>query len=272
VNLTVEEIGAFLATPPPREIPKGIREQAFKGSATRFLILFGLIFLLVGGFASWMLKIWRIPCDMALDLGETRSAEATILSSVSTNVSVGGSSGSSGTPIYEVRFRFIPEDGEEISGVNYTTGSRYRRGNRTEAIYLEGYPAICRLSDASYSMTGYPGLAILLFPLAGGGLAFFSWRKRRRRLRLLRDGRFTTGSVRKTETTGMQINNKRVHRIHVHYKAGGEERDTHYTGFGEDAKYADAKLEAGEPIGLLYDPDAPERVLAADSLIERESY
>ncbi|MHC4885815.1 MAG: DUF3592 domain-containing protein [Planctomycetota bacterium] len=265
--ITIESLGEFLAQNPPRSVPEEIRKRICSGFLGRGSLLFGFAF---GGFALPFLYFffpWGWHIDLRLALSETQKTTAKIVGNDRTRMNIGGSRGRSGTPVYEVSFTFSPTGGEPIRSVGYTTGDRFTVGRWTNVEYAKGNPQVCRLQNARTSMVGAFGLFVLIFPLVGFGMVYFVYRGRRRKMELLQLGAFASGRVVDVVRTNVQVNNQYRHKVNVAFEVDGMEQSSTYNAYGADVKLAEGKRDSGEPVGVLYDPKDPSRVLLADALL-----
>jgi len=205
---------------------------------------------------------WHFTDSLALDLGAPTIADGRVTHTQKIAMT------ENDVRIYSYTFSFAPEGGERISGVSYTRGKRFRRGQRVKVEYLKGRPQVCRIKGARVDPFGYATGFVVIFPLAGSLIGFFSWRARRRKIRLLSYGAFALGTIENVRGTDVYINNRQRFKITVAFDADGVAREITYNAYGHEVALAEEKMENGEKVGLLYDPLNPRHALVANTLIE----
>lgn len=260
---TLEELGVFLKSRPPRRVPWNMGRK--KGwwllyALGTFILLFSIPFMV-------LFFPWHVADELALDFGTPAAAKGKVARVQKTNVTVGGGKHSRGTPVYAIHFGFETGRGKAMSGVSYRTGRSNHEGEVVDVEYLSDDPRVCRIKGCRLSTTGYLGLLVALFPLAGLGVILGMWVSRRRRVALLRDGLFTMGAVEAVEETAIIVNNERRFKVTVSYDTDSGQLATTFNAYGEDARLAQRRMEASEEMGLLYDPGRPQRVLVAGTLL-----
>ena len=121
-----------------------------------------------------------------------------------------------------------------------------------------------------------PKMAIAgLFACIGPIFFVVTWFKRRRIVKLLRQGVFTEGVVQSVDDNFSEavdeLRNLAAGKfpvnVTVSFHADGEERVHTYQAIGPELEMARKKAKNGEPVGLLYDPDKPYKCIRTRSLI-----
>lgn len=111
-------------------------------------------------------------------------------------------------------------------------------------------------------------LFLILFPVLGGGILFFTTRYRSRKLRTLRDGALVEGLISEVHRTNVQINGRMRWLAFVKYQHQG----TDYTACQNiyDPAVAPARRFASDkhPVRILVDPADPEHILCMDLLTD----
>lgn len=105
-----------------------------------------------------------------------------------------------------------------------------------------------------------------IFPLVGGGIAFFTLRHRIGRNRLLREGLLTQGRITDVKRSSVEVNNARRYLVHIDYHVHGHSRSTimHLYANVEKARELQTK---GTPVRLLVDPKNDSKVICLDTLL-----
>ncbi|MEZ6056175.1 MAG: hypothetical protein R3C01_05680 [Planctomycetaceae bacterium] len=109
-------------------------------------------------------------------------------------------------------------------------------------------------------------LFLVLFPLIGGSMAGFTFRYRRRKQRLLREGLLAEGTVKSVMYTGMQVNNDLAHCAVIEYLADGTPHSTTSYLYRESAEKARQFAESSTPVRILIDPADSTHILLLDTL------
>jgi hypothetical protein len=227
------------------------------------LALFGLAF---GGFGLLFVGLffpWRLGDDLRLASAAARTAPGTITDVRRTNVSINK------TRVMEYAFRYQAEDGHEHTGLCYTSGPRWSQRAAVQVRYLPDDPDIACVAGARLSAGGWTGLVVLIFPLIGGSLVLWFIVDRRRRRRLLREGRLTEATIVSVEQTAAQANNRPIYRIVLTAPALNGDRPVKIARTNP-AEVALARQRAadGQPVFVLYDPAKPGRLLLPEALID----
>ena len=142
-----------------------------------------------------------------------------------------------------------------------------RPGSRVEIEYLKNDPATARIVDTRLNPLGLLPAFVLIFPTIGFALLGFSWRSRRRRMRLLRDGSFAFARVTKIQDTKLSINNQRVFEITTTVDTEEPPVEVTTSARGEDVDLARQRMLQKEPLGILYDPSRPKQALLTANLL-----
>ena len=261
MSVTLEELEAFLRQPPPRDVPRNILRRRLRYSLGWFGYLFGGLFFGLGTLFTAIFVPWRLASELSLDLGSPTRVEATIKSCEETSMEVNESR------VYRVQYQFQTAAGQRIDGTCFLWGERMTQGENTQAEYVASRPEWNRLVGGHLNAFGYFGSFTVLFPLVGAAVLGLSWRVRHRAVQLLRHGLFAMGQVKAVEETHVTVNDQRRYRVIVEYTAAGQRLTAQYHAYGVDVALARRHLDNGEEIGLLYDPERPQRVLFAESLL-----
>lgn len=262
MGIQVDELRLFLGQPPPRHVPAFIRKEALK-RVPLVLLVFGIVF---GGFGMPFLLLffpWRIVDEVRLNMSPRVTQEAVVDSREETAME------ENDRDVFKYAFTYTPADGITRTGICYKTGDDLSAGSRVTVEYLAGTPSVARIKDCRLSPFGWAAGFVVIFPLVGFGMAYFTLQARWRLFRLLRYGRFSSGRVEAVESTNMRVNNRLRYRVTVSYTDDFTERKTSYSAYGEDVILAENRRENGATVGLLYDPSHPDRVFLVDELLAR---
>lgn len=258
--VTIEELKAFLSKNPPRPVPGTIRREAMK-RAPLAVVLIGLLF---GGFGVPFTCIFfphRLPQDLALNAAGRSVPDAVVVAEEQTGMS------ENDHQVVRYEFSFRTPAGVGVTGACYRTGASFSLNQTVTAEYLPGSPSVARIKGCRLSPFGWGGGFVVIFPIVGFTIASFGWRSRRRLRALLSAGLFGAGRITSVDTTNVTVNNKPMYRVTVSFRAGGGDVTTTYSAYGADVDLARRKQQGGETVGLLYDPDDPQRVFLVDALV-----
>jgi hypothetical protein len=261
VKVTADDIAQLLASPPPRAVAPHVAQAAAGGRGIWGGVVFGLLF---GAFGSIFLLFffpWRLPAELELDwLG--RTAPAVIVSQADTNMSVNE------TRVVAHRFRFTAPDGRQYTAEAYTTGPRWGEGQMVAARYLKRDPAVACLDGARLNQAGWWAGFVVIFPLAGFGMAWWALASRRRLERLLRTGAVVEVDVINVEATSVKINYQTIYKITVAAPglAGGQPV-TVKRWAKPDVNLATQRALHKQPVFVLLDPRKPKDLIFPEGWI-----
>ena len=247
---------SFLARP-PRHVPILLRLRLLFGG---FMNQFGWFFFGFGMIFFWVFALNTDPMAMFVFRGKLENADGKVLEAIQTNLSVGGSENSDGTPVFRYPYEF-EFDGQTYLGESYTVGKKKNRDDKVKIEFPPGRPQRSRIEGMGTAAFSSIALFVVIFPFVG--ICFiipgflFGWKA----ARLMHVGEYTTGKLVKTERTNTEINNKAVYKLTFEFQTeSGETRNaiakTHQT--------ENLKDDENEP--LLYDPMNPEKATLMDHL------
>ena len=248
----------FNLAEPPRIVPWSVRVAALVGGV-------GIAGWLVLGTAGIGATVFISNADMAFlhFRGPLEQAQGTVTHVAKTRMSEGGSRRSKSRPICEFGYRFkVSLDGPEYAGVSYQTGDRLREGDAASIEYVAADPTYSRIVGMR-TRPFPPFVAIfgVLSPLVGLCLVVVRWRKGRRALGLLADGRLALGTFKSKTATRTRINSRRVFRLTFDFQADDRQAYTCVT-----RTHRPEQLEGDEPQKLLYLPENPDAAMMFDTL------
>ncbi|MHC4249038.1 MAG: hypothetical protein ACYS9X_07920 [Planctomycetota bacterium] len=274
--VTREEVEAFLDLPIPRDVPPAIRRNALsRGCASGCFLAFGAMWSLMALAGMFIIPLpWRLLDELRLDIGSPATATGEVLSVERV-----------GKRDRRARFSFVDSGGNARTGVCYhapVMRDRHHRrrgpepGREAQVEYLPGRPEVSRLKGWTVNRAGYFPLIFVPVLLIGPTILFVAASRRRRTLRLLRNGyavkgRITAGrgaTERKVSAPGCSFGVNRVHDAVIAYEAGGAEVEARFFAASRHERGVVGRArQSGEPVWVMYDPVRPERMLLAEALI-----
>ncbi len=157
--------------------------------------------------------------------------------------------------------------GQTFQSMSYGSGNQVAQGDKVLVEYLERNPQRARISGQRNAMFPPFVAFVLIFPAVGLGFVIGGVRWGSRRARLLREGVFTTGTLKAKRPTNTTVNNRRVFELIFAFTA-------------RDGRQCEAKArtsmterlqdEREEP--LLYNPDRPEDAVMLDEASSRPQF
>lgn len=248
-----DEVEAFLGMPTPRRIPRWLGKEFSPGFGGWFLRLFGLIFLSMGLFFSWMFVPWHLPKQWMLDAGDHASAQGTITELVNPRMEINGEK------VMGYRFSFRPENGSEVQGLGYTDGERWAVGNTVPVSYLRSDPRIAVPDGARLGPSSLGAMFVILFPIIGASVLFIPMMFQRRKKKILISGRVGAVKVADVRKTNVSIDRQPQHVVRMIRDDGTSlEKKTHQPG---EVALVKEKARSREWMTILHDPMKPDRLL-----------
>ncbi|MFW6162833.1 MAG: DUF3592 domain-containing protein [Planctomycetota bacterium] len=163
---------------------------------------------------------------------------------------------------YRVYYTFEAPDGKTRSGRDTVSSGLWRSLGKGSAIDIQYLPSDPDRHRAAAAATGSKVWLVWLFPVGFGGAGLLmvgiAARRARKYAPLLRNGTLTRAAVDSKEMrTDITINKRHPHDIHYTFALPDGTVQT-----GKDLVLDQAlaeRLEPGSPIGIIYQPDHPER-------------
>jgi hypothetical protein len=157
--------------------------------------------------------------------------------------------------------------GQNFQGVSYSTGEAVQQGENVLVEYLQRAPGTSRIAGQRRKMFGPLVLLVIIFPALGLAFIIGGVRWGSRRARLMRDGIFTTGVLKRKRATNATVNNRRVFDLFFEFTA-------------RDGRRCEAKartsiperLEDEREEPLLYNPERPEDAVMLDEAPARPQF
>ena len=227
----------------PRPVPLGIRLGVRFGGVLNqvgwLVVAIGMIFVWIfvvnADFSQWF----------GFD-GELQTVVGEVIDSQATN------STENDERVFVHQYRFAVA-GQTLQGTSYATGKQIQPGQRVTIEFPKGDPTNSRIQGMRTKMFG-PFAAIAgIFPIIGLGLIFFGMIRAGKRLRLLRNGQQTTGTLMGKRATSMRVNSRHVYKLTFQFTAADGQN---YEAIARSHRPENLS-EKDEP--LLYDPIFPNR-------------
>jgi hypothetical protein len=242
-----------------RSIPFPLQVQIIFGD---LITVFGWFFLTIGLiFSSIFLSMsdfsdWRFKKD-------SPKTQATI-----TNIEYGNASENK-KAIFSYHYEFTDLQGVKQKGISYGFQGKYNVGDKATVIFLEKKPEYSRIENLRKEPFGQFTLFVLIFPLVGGSIVFFSIPKALKKIRILREGVIGEGVYLRMEPTNTSINRQRVMRLFFELKVGNKiyevSTQTHHDSLIR-------KLTDETPQKLLYLPQHPEQAVLLDNVAGKPKF
>lgn len=255
-KISDEELAGFLAsTPPRRYIPPSIQRAVMRQAAPYTGILFGLLFGGIGLTFAAMFTPWNLPDD--LRLRDAPTVPGVVEAVTPTRLSMNQVS------VMQLSFSYQPPSSGKQVGECYTTGNRWKVGDRVSVRYLRDNPAVSRIEGSRRSPTEASGLITWIFPIVGFLLVMACLRTRRKIAHLLQHGALMEGTVTAVTRTLARTNKQQVYSITLQ-RANAEPivLRRHQPSL---IAFARQRMESKQPVFLLYDPKNPKFALLPES-------
>lgn len=111
---------------------------------------------------------------------------------------------------------------------------------------------------------------LLLFPVIGATIATLTFRYRRRKMRVLREGRLVTGGVEDVQRTNVTVNQRVLHKVTLRLNDRSGDRTAQCTVDGTAADKARERIEQDKPVRILVDPQDEQNVYCVDLAVVSE--
>lgn len=260
--LSPDQIYSFLSQRPPRYVPAAVRRKALK-KAGLSMIFFGLLF---GGFGVPFVVIffpWRIIDDVRLESSSALTTSGRIEERTETGMS------ENERHVFQFDFSFRANDGREYTGTSYRTGSGPAEDSAVQIAYLADNPETCTIQGYRTSPFGWGGGFVIIFPLVGFGIVFFTVRSILRTQSILKNGLFAMGTVESVESTNVRVNNQRRYKVTIGFDdIHGRRQTSSCNAYGRDVEKARQRRDQDEKIGVLYNPGNVKHMFLANKLTD----
>lgn len=264
-----EDLAALLAASPPRRVPATVKSAALRQGYTFVVAIFGLVFALLGTvfvvffFPIHFLSDWRLSIAGTTNVAgveATGPLQGAVTQVVETRLEIND------RKVWGYDFQYSL-GGQVYQGSCYTTGKRWFVGQRVPVQYLPTEPQVARIAGARLSKGGNVGWFSPVFPLIGLGIAGGALRARRNTLWLLERGRLAEAQVESVERTGAEVDYKPEYKVTLRFAEGGLRTTVTIRYHSPElVTFAETRLQSGQPVFVLYDPDKPTRLIIPEAL------
>ncbi|WP_144394434.1 DUF3592 domain-containing protein [Pleionea sediminis] len=235
----------------PRTLPLSVKiKLLFGGGLSQsgwFLFGFGMIFFWVFG-ANADFSEFKFS-------GPLTRVSGTVIESVELNYEVNERS------VYQVYFRFITPEGDELEDFSFSTGRYFKVNTPVRVEYPEGNPRLSRIEGLRRSPFSIWLSLIGLLPLTGVIMVILGIRKGIKASHLLANGILTTGKLTSKEPTNTTINDQRVYKLTFVFKDHNSRTHT-----VTEKTHQTRQLEDDDEERLVYLRDNPQKAIMFDSL------
>jgi hypothetical protein len=236
----------------PRSVPVSLTIEALFGT---FMSQFGWSFVAFGMVFVWVFDAGGAVAEWISFRGELRTAQGVVTGWSRTSTSVNDQ------PVYRIAYDFRTPEGLSGSGASFVSGRWLQAGTDVTVEFVDADPALSRITGMRTSIGGGIVILIFIFPGVGAAIAIADLRRRRRALRLLRDGTMTTGVFDTMEATNAKVNEQPVMKLTFRFQ---DEHGTWHTAEAKTHRPARLRDEARELI--VYDPRNPADASVLDEL------
>jgi hypothetical protein len=235
-----------------RKIPIGIQIKIWFGNV---LTILGLAFFIMGlpfTFAFISFSTLFGPSFNEKD----PTAKALVLDVNSTNSSIND------VTVYKYNYQFQTDDGKTYNGQGFSTGKVFNTSDLIVVNYKSENPELSKAVELrSSEFGGGIGFFVLIFPLIGLIMLFFSIRKAIKQISILKIGELAEGKLLFKTPTNTKINNQTVYALTFEFKATDGQVYQAVTKTHLYQRLEDEQLEK-----LVYDPDKPSNAVLLDAL------
>jgi hypothetical protein len=237
---------------PPRNVPLALRVANLfnAGSQIGWAVFgFGMIFF------------WGFVANADLSFLNFRGPHAQAIGRVTSVEPTGASVNKRRVLAHHYKY---PVAGNSLTGSSYSHMQELQPGDVVTVEYDPADPARSRIEGMRRRMFGPVVLLVAIFPLVGLIILIGSTAMGRKRIQLLRDGIFTTGTLKSKSATNMRVNRRTVFALTFEFTArDGRRHEMEATSSTPDR----LEDEAQEP--LLYDPENPAKAFLLDDAPSR---
>lgn len=112
---------------------------------------------------------------------------------------------------------------------------------------------------------------LLLFPIIGATMAGLTLRYRRRKMRVLCEGRLVTGGIEDVRRTNVTVNQRVLHKVTLRLSDRSGDRTAQCTVDGTVAEKAREQIKNETPVRILVDPQDDQNVYCVDLAVVSEA-
>lgn len=266
MKVSANDIATLLASPAPRAVPEHVMKVARTGGGRWVGAIFGLFFAAFGMIFVYVFFPWRITDELQLKFGSTGTASGVILHVEKTSMSVNDEE------VFANQAGYSPEGGggPRLITKSYTSGAPWKEGAPVTVRFLQSKPAVACIEGARLTLTGLWGAVVIIFPLMGFAVLFFSIAGGRRGPGwLLQNGQVAEVDVLGVDATNMRINYQTVYKIRISAPDGRGGPPLVFRRWGKgDINLLTQHALKKQPAFALYDPAKPKNILFPEALIQ----
>ena len=235
-----------------RKIPIGIQLKIWFGNV---LTIIGLAFVLMG--LPFSILFFPFSSIFAPSFDENDPVTSAIITeSTPTNSSINK------VTVYKYTYTYQINGKGNFNGYGYSTGNLYDVNTEISIYYKADKPELSKAKDLRTSeFGGELTFFVLVFPLIGLVMLFFSIRKAIKQIYILKIGELAEGKLLFKNPTNTKINNKTVYELTFEFKAKDGQIYQTIATTHQYHKLEDEQLEK-----LIYDPDMPINAVLLDAL------
>ena len=255
-----EELVRFLAAPVPRPLPEALGKAALKANASLGGVMLGIFLFLFGSVFVYAFFPWRLADEWRLAGAGAQEVAGRIVSVKSARMTINGQQ------VMRYGFEFVDAQGGSVNGECFTSGRVWSPGAEVLVRYLPTKPALSCPLGARLSK-GSRGLAFMvLFPLAGLGVAAWRMHARKRTRWVMQNGTLGDFRVTTIKATGVEINKLPQFKITLQRldQADAEPHEVRWYK-PELLAFARERLASGQAVFGLFDPAKPKKVLLPEA-------
>jgi hypothetical protein len=261
-----EELARFLAAPVPRTLTRGIKHAAV-GGVPAFIntFLFGAFLFCIASLFASIFTPKNILDDWALEKRGISIHGATVVKVEETNFAEGRQAFAK--TIYRFIFAFRTQNGEAVTAECFFKGAAWTENQRVSVRYLPENPKVAHIIGARRDkFSGFFGVFPLVLSTLGLGIMFIPLWNRRRRLRLLVNGKIKDFKILSQEATSASVNEARVYKITLQAKdllsSPPVVIKTHEA---REIRFLADREKRGEYVFGLFDPSKPKRIFLPEA-------
>ena len=256
-----EELATLLASPVPRRVPPRIAAAAKRQAAPPLLLWLGLIMGVMGMGIVPVIFPWGFWHDWQLAVGDTRSAEGTIVAAEMRGMKINRRN------VWKFRFEYtVPEGTAVRRGDCFATGQKWRSGDRVQVRYLAGENLACP-EGARTTAAGGLAAFVAFTPFIGFTLFALVVRARRQAVTTLERGQLTEAKIVSVGATWMRAGLIQFYKVTL--KAAPSESRVRFAARlyeKSGVSCARERLQSNQSVYMVYESNHPGRAVLPEVL------
>ena len=227
------------------------------------MVTFGIFFVSFGMVFVWIFFPWRFWDEFLLRGKGARETSGLVNRVSDTHITINEAA------VYEFHFLYTPEGSTQLAALCYAPGRNWSENDVVTVRYLPDRPQVALINGASLNEGGLFGAFVIIFPLAGCGMAIGVLVLRGRSTRLLREGLLAEVDVLSVDGTTMEVNDQPVFRITLSAPGTSGRKPIVIRRYDvADVNLATRHAQQKQPVFVLYDPRKPKRLVFPEALID----